>query len=49
LNLELITIDRPFKDIIKKIKKNADDPQLDENDQPIEFLTPSERGIWDAL
>lgn len=49
LNLELITIDRPFKDIIKKIKKNLDDPQLDENDQPIEFLTPSERGIWDSL
>ena len=32
LNIELITIDRPFKDIQKKIKKNADDPQMDEND-----------------
>ena len=34
---------------MKKIKKNADDPQMDENDQPIEFLAPEERGIWTAL
>jgi len=49
LNLELITLKRPFKDILKKIKKNEEDPKEDEEGNPIEFLLPHERKIWDAL
>ena len=49
LNLELISLERPFKDIQKKIKKNEDDPKEDEEGNPIEFLLPHERLIWNAL
>lgn len=32
LKLELINLERPLKEIMKKIKKNAADPKMDDND-----------------
>jgi len=34
---------------MKKIKKNAADPKVDENDNPLEYLPPHEAAIRDAL
>lgn len=49
LDLELIDLERPFKDIMKKIKKNEDEPLEDEEGKPMEFLTPTQRKIYDAI
>ena len=34
---------------MKKNKKNEDEPKEDEEGNPIEWLLPSERAIWNAL
>ena len=49
LDLEYMDLERGITKIYAKVTENESNPQIDEEGNPKEFLTPLEREVYDSL